>query len=87
MRGAGGANCSPGWRPEEFVINLHQINHVLKKRHRVMVQVQNTWVIDRNPQKYVANLVEAWDNDFIKAEETVYFTAKYPTHIELPGMR
>ncbi len=35
----------PG-KPEEFVINLHQINHVFKKGHRVMVQVQSFLVSD-----------------------------------------
>jgi putative CocE/NonD family hydrolase len=78
----------PG-RPEEFVINLHQINHVFKKGHRIMVQVQSSWfpVIDRNPQKFVPNIFEARDEDFVKAEETVYFDSKHPTHIELPVMK
>jgi putative CocE/NonD family hydrolase len=78
----------PG-RPEEFVINLHQINHVFKKGHRVMVQVQSSWfpIIDRNPQKYVANIFEANDSDFVKAEETIYFDGKHPTHVELPVMK
>ncbi|MES1198019.1 MAG: CocE/NonD family hydrolase, partial [Chitinophagaceae bacterium] len=41
-------------KPEEFVIDLHEINHVFKKGHSLMIQVQSTWfpVIDRNPQKY-----------------------------------
>ena len=78
----------PG-RPEEFVINLHQINHVFKKGHRVMVQVQSSWfpIIDRNPQKYVANIFEAGDGDFKKEEMTVWFDAAHPTHVELPVMR
>ena len=33
----------PG-RPEEFVINLHQINHLFKRGHRNMEQVQSTLV-------------------------------------------
>ncbi|HEY6063571.1 MAG TPA: CocE/NonD family hydrolase, partial [Chitinophagaceae bacterium] len=38
-------------KPEEFVIDLHDINHMFKKGHRIMIQVQSTWfpVIDRNP--------------------------------------
>ncbi|MDP9229652.1 MAG: CocE/NonD family hydrolase, partial [Bacteroidota bacterium] len=38
-------------KPEEFVIDLHDINHTFKKGHRIMIQVQSTWfpVIDRNP--------------------------------------
>jgi uncharacterized protein len=75
-------------KSEEFVIDLHQINHVFKKGHRIMIQVQSTWfpVIDRNPQKYVPNIFEAKESDFIKATHTIYFNAKYATYVELPVM-
>ena len=75
-------------KPEEFVIDLHQVNHAFKKGHRLMIQVQSTWfpVIDRNPQQYVSNIYEAAERDFIKATHTLYFSQKYPTHIELPVM-
>lgn len=77
----------PG-KPEEFTIGLHQINHTFLKGHRIMIQVQSTWfpLIDRNPQKYVPNIFEASDSDFTKTTERIYFSAKYPTHIELPVM-
>lgn len=76
-------------KPEEFVIDLHDINHTFKKGHRIMIQVQSTWfpVIDRNPQKFVPNIFEAKESDFIKATHTIYFNTKYPTCIELPVMR
>ena len=76
-------------KPEEFVIDLHQINHVFKKGHQIMIQVQSTWfpVIDRNPQKYLPNIFEAKESDFIKATHTIYFNAKYPTYAELPVMK
>ncbi len=76
-------------QPEEFVIDLHSINHVFKTGHHLMIQVQSTWfpVIDRNPQKYVPNIFEAKESDFIKATHTIYFSAKYPTYIELPVMK
>ncbi len=79
---------TPG-KPEEFVINLHQINHTFKKGHRIMIQVQSTWfpIIDRNPQKFIPNIFEAKKTDFIKAEQTIYFTAQYPTRIELPVIK
>lgn len=72
-------------KPEEFIIDLHDINHVFKKGHRIMIQVQSTWfpAIDRNPQKYVPNIFEAKESDFIKAEQRIYFN----TYIELPVMR
>ena len=75
-------------KPEEFVIDLHQMNHVFKKGHRMMIQVQSSWfpVIDRNPQKFVPNIFEAKNSDFIKATQTIYFSEKYPTHIDIPVM-
>jgi len=75
----------PG-KPEEFVIDLHQINHTFLKGHRVMIQVQSSWfpVIDRNPQKFVPNIFEAAGSDYTKAVHTIYFSAQYPTHVELP---
>jgi len=76
-------------QPKEFVIDLHDINHVFKKGHRLMIQVQSTWfpVIDRNPQKFVPNIFEAKESDFIKATHTIYFSVKIPTYIELPVMK
>ena len=78
---------TPG-KPEEFVIDLHQINHTFQKGHRIMIQVQSTWfpLIDRNPQKFVPNIFEAKETDFIKAEQRIYFSSPYPTYIELPVM-
>ncbi|HEY8690690.1 MAG TPA: CocE/NonD family hydrolase [Chitinophagaceae bacterium] len=75
-------------KPEEFVINLHEINHAFKKGHRLMIQIQSTWfpLIDRNPQKFIPNIFEAKESDFIKATHTIYFSSQYPTHIELPVM-
>jgi len=69
-------------KAEEFVIDLHDINHVFKKGHKLMIQVQSTWfpLIDRNPQKYVPNIFEAKESDFQKAEQRIY----YNTYIELP---
>ncbi|NOT52442.1 MAG: CocE/NonD family hydrolase [Chitinophagaceae bacterium] len=76
-------------KPEEFVIDLHDINHTFKKGHHIMIQVQSTWfpVIDRNPQKYVPNIFEAKESDFIKATQTIYCNSKYATYVELPVMK
>jgi len=72
-------------KPEEFIIDLHDVNHVFKKGHCLMIQVQSSWfpVIDRNPQKYVPNIFEAKETDYIKAEHRVY----YSTYLELPVMK
>jgi len=73
---------------ESYTVDLHSINHVFKKGHRIMVQVQSTWfpIIDRNPQHYVPNIFEAAETDFIKATHSIYRSAQYPSHIELSVM-
>ncbi len=78
----------PG-KTEEFVIDLHDINHTFLKGHRLMIQVQSTWfpIIDRNPQKYVPNIFEAKENDFIKATQTIYCNKQYASYINLPVMK
>jgi predicted acyl esterase len=73
----------------EYKIDLHAINHVFKTGHKIMVQVQSSWfpVIDRNPQKYVPNIFEARESDFIVTHQKIYRSVKYPTHIELPVLK
>jgi uncharacterized protein len=75
----------PG-KPEEYIIGLHQINHMFKKGHKIMIQVQSSWfpMIDRNPQKFIPNIFEAKESDFIKTTQTIYFSEQYPTRIDLP---
>jgi uncharacterized protein len=72
-------------KPEEFTIDLHDINHTFLKGHKLMIQIQSTWfpVIDRNPQKYVPNIFEAKESDYTKAEQRIY----YNTYIDLPLMK
>ncbi|MBS0214629.1 MAG: CocE/NonD family hydrolase [Proteobacteria bacterium] len=80
-------------KPEPFVPNqptavnytLNDVFHTFKAGHRIMVQVQSTWFpfIDRNPQKYVPNIYQAKDSDFIKATQRVYQDAAHPTAIEV----
>ncbi|MDP9042140.1 MAG: CocE/NonD family hydrolase [Bacteroidota bacterium] len=75
-------------KPEEFIIGLHQLNHMFKKGHKIMIQVQSSWfpMIDRNPQKFIPNIFEAKETDFVKATQTIYFSERYPTRIDLPVM-
>ena len=72
-------------KTEEYAIDLHSLNHVFKKGHRIMVQVQSTWfpIIDRNPQKYVPNIFEATESDFQVATHKIYHSTQWPSHIEL----
>jgi len=68
-----------------FRIDLHTANHVFKKGHRIMVQVQSTWfpIIDRNPQKFAPNIFEARDADFVKATQRIYRSKQYPSSVEI----
>ena len=61
-------------------------DHVFKKGHRIMVQVQSTWfpVIDRNPQKFVPNIFLAKESDFQRATQRIFRTGKYASHIAIP---
>jgi uncharacterized protein len=75
-------------KTEAYTIDLHSINHVFKMGHKIMVQIQSTWfpIIDRNPQKYIPNIFEATETDFIKATHSIYHSAQFPSHIELSVM-
>src|SRR5258708_13751713 len=68
-----------------FAIDLHTANHVFRKGHRIMVQVQSTWfpIIHRNPQKFVANIFEAKEADFLKATQSNYRSQHLPSSFAL----
>jgi uncharacterized protein len=68
-----------------FTIDLHTANHVFKKGHRIMVQVQSTWfpLYDRNPQKFVPNIFEAKESDFQVATQRIYRSKQYPSSVEI----
>jgi len=71
---------------EDYTIDLHQVNHVFQKGHRIMVQIQSTWfpIFDRNPQQFVPNIFAAEAKDFIKSEQHIHRSRKFPSYIELP---
>jgi uncharacterized protein len=68
-----------------FAIDLHTANHVFKKGHRIMVQVQSTWfpLYDRNPQKFVPNIFEARESDFQKATQRIYRSQRFASRVEI----
>ena len=74
----------------EYTIDLHWSHHCFRKGHKIMVQVQSSWfpLIDRNPQKFVPNIFEAKDADFQAAEQRVYRSPRFASHLSmevLPG--
>ena len=68
-----------------FTIDLHSADHVFKKGHRIMVQVQSTWfpLYDRNPQKFVPNIFEAKESDYQKATQRIYRSKQFPSSVEI----
>jgi putative CocE/NonD family hydrolase len=76
-------------QPVAWSVPLRDHDHVFKKGHRIMVQIQSSWfpVIDRNPQTFVPNIARAKPADFKPTTQRIYSTAKMPSHIVLPVMR
>ena len=71
--------------PTNVKLELLDVLHTFKKGHRIMVQIQSTWfpLVDRNPQKYVPNIFEATEEDFIEATQRVYRSTLHPSSIRV----
>jgi uncharacterized protein len=69
----------------EVRVPLQDVFHTFKPGHRMMIQIQSSWfpLIDRNPQKYVDNIFEANEEDFVKAIHRVYHSADQTSRIEV----
>lgn len=72
----------PAGKEEEYRFSLRGADHVFLKGHRLMVQVQSSWfpLYDRNPQRFVPNIMKARPKDYQAA--TIHIYAK--SHLELP---
>jgi uncharacterized protein len=75
----------PG-KPTQVEFEVSDILHTFQPGHRLMIQIQSTWFpfIDRNPQRYVPNIFEAKEEDFVKATHTVLRSKQYPSTLKLP---
>lgn len=71
-----------------YKIGFPANDHVFKRGHKIMVQVQSSWfpVIDRNPQKFVPNIFLAKEADFQKATQRIYRSGQQASYIALPVM-
>ena len=58
----------------EYQYSLHDVDHVFKAGHTVMVEIQSTWfpLYDRNPQTFVPNIMTAKPEDYKPATITIY---------------
>jgi putative CocE/NonD family hydrolase len=68
----------------EFKWSLHGADHTFLKGHRMMVEVQSSWfpLYDRNPQTFVPNIMTAPAGAYQSGTQTIYGSAKYPSHLE-----
>ena len=78
-------------KPEPFEPNkitqvkfeLLDVLHTIKRGHKLQIQVQSSMFpfLDLNPQKYVDNIFNAKEDDFVKAQHKVYHSEQYPSAI------
>ena len=70
----------------EYKWSLHGVDHTFLKGHRMMVEVQSSWfpLYDRNPQTYVENIMTAPAAAYKAETVSIYGSAKYPSHLDLP---
>jgi hypothetical protein len=70
----------------EYKYSLHDVDHVFKAGHTVMVEIQSTWfpLYDRNPQTFVANIMTARPEDFKPATITILSDPDHDSSLQLP---
>jgi putative CocE/NonD family hydrolase len=69
-----------------YRVRLPNVCHTFLPGHRIMVQIQSTWfpLYDRNPQKFVSNIMYAKSEDFVKATHRIWHKKDSASLIELP---
>jgi len=70
----------------EYKFSLHDVDHVFKAGHTVVVEVQSTWfpLYDRNPQTFVPNIMTAKPEDYKPATITIYSDAEHDSTLQVP---
>jgi uncharacterized protein len=70
----------------EYKFSLHDVDHVFKAGHTVMVEVQSTWfpLYDRNPQSFVHNIMDAKPKEYEPATITIYSGAGHDSALLVP---
>jgi uncharacterized protein len=78
----------PAGAIREYKFSLHDVDHVFKAGHTVMVEIQSTWfpLYDRNPQTFVPNIMKAKPGDYKPATVTVWSGPEHQSAIEVPLM-
>jgi predicted acyl esterase len=69
---------------EAVNFTMPDVNHVFRRGHRVMVQLQSTWfpLMDRNPQTFV-NIPTATRDDYVRATQRVIRSHTQPSGVQV----
>ena len=72
----------------EYKFSLHDIDHVFKAGHTVMVEIQSTWfpLYDRNPQTFVPNIMKAKPRDYKAETITIYSEPGHESSLQVSVM-
>ncbi len=72
----------------EYKFSLHDVDHVFKAGHTVIVEIQSTWfpLYDRNPQTFVPNMMMAKPDDYKPATITIYSDQEHDSNLQIPLM-
>jgi uncharacterized protein len=73
----------------EYRFSLHDVDHVFKAGHTVLVEIQSTWfpLYDRNPQTFVPNIMKAKPGGYKPATITIYSGPGHESRVQLPVMK
>ena len=73
----------------EYRFSLHDVDHVFKAGHTVMVEIQSTWfpLYDRNPQTFVPNIMTAKPEDYKVETITIYSGPGHESSLQAPVMK
>lgn len=68
---------------------LYDVMHTFKRGHKLQILVQSSMFpfLDRNPQKYVDNIFEAKESDFVKADHRIYHDKAHASKIEISVLK
>ncbi len=72
----------------EYKFSLHDVDHVFKAGHTIMVEIQSTWfpLYDRNPQTFVPNIMKAKPAEYKPATITIYSGPDHDSALQIPVM-
>ena len=75
--------------PTPVNFDLYDVLHTFKRGHKLQIQIQSSMFpfIDINPQKYVDNIFEAKEEDFVKAIHKIHHSEKYPSSIRFNSIQ